>query len=101
MAGHLSDNTSGKTDNSFCQQTLNISTGVLDFIENTFDSFTNSIEPTIKLDWILIFLIGSLSSKNAVASMSKDFVLPIFSNEALVRINIAASQGIQNTCNQP
>ena len=69
MVSHLGSEASAETLNSFGHEAFDITAYILDFIKNTFNPFSNTVEPTVKFGIVLLGLIGSFSSPNVIASL--------------------------------
>jgi hypothetical protein len=78
------------------EQSLQIATGILDFIEDTFDAFPNTAEESVKRRWVLLVLIFSFRRKNAIARTSSHISLPVIANKSLIGQNIATLHTDQN-----
>ena len=76
VTGDLGNDMGDTARDCFAQQTLKITSGVLEFVEGTFNAFSQCIEPSVKLDRILNNLVDSFGCPDMVALSIKVSSLP-------------------------
>ena len=92
MTGHFGNDMGGEAGHGFSKQTFEVPTCILEFIENTFDSFSEAVEPAIEIRRILNVLIGSLGSANTNFMRLKMLSLPLFADKPFVSKNVTVPQ---------
>src|SRR5258707_6243007 len=91
------DNDSGtQTLNGFCQQTLDIASGILKAVKSAFNVFTNAVEQSVKFGRILQRLVGTFGGPDAVARVLADVGLPVVTDKAFVTKDVAVPDVLQN-----
>jgi hypothetical protein len=60
MRRHLRDDSRGHAEDCFSEQAFNITASILDFMEDTLNTFPDAAQPTIEAGRVLIVLIGDL-----------------------------------------
>jgi hypothetical protein len=69
---------------------LNIAFSILRFMQDTFNTLTNTVEPPIKASSVLVVSIGTASGPYQIVGMVKDWCLPLPPRESLVAKEITA-----------
>ena len=89
MSGHLGDNPCAQTQDGFSKQAFNIAAGILDLMEDTFNSLPDAAKPAIQPRSVLVMLIGASRCPNQIVGLIEDPGLPFQSQEAFVGEEIA------------
>ena len=85
VAGHFGNHTCAQPSEGFGQQALQITSRILDFIEDPLNPFPNTVEPPVERRRNLLFLIHASARPNAVDVPIGLVLLPLFAEEAVRR----------------
>jgi hypothetical protein len=96
MTGHFGDHSGAHAQHRLGQQPLDIPTGVLDFVERTFNPFTDTIQPEIEGFRVLVLLVAALDGPNLIAGLLIDLELPFLTDEAFIGKDRTAGQLAQH-----
>src|SRR5436190_23847230 len=85
-----------QTLNGFCQEALNVASGVLNAMKSAFDAFTNAVEQPVKFGRVLQGLVSTFGGPDTIAGASLDVGLPLVTEKAFVAKDVAVPDPLQD-----